>query len=260
MTTTIEPGPDTGGPLLATRAWATAAAVRLLARCTPYLESEMLGLAELVAPGDVCVDVGAAAGLYTQALARLAGPTGQVHSIEPLAFAHLGWSRLLDAHPAANVRHHRIALGAGSGTEQMSVPIGRYGPVTGRSFLDTQAGGLGANEQFAEQVAVVVPVESLDGFAERVQLPRVDFVKIDVEGAELHVLRGGEQVIEAFRPALLVEIEARHTARYGHRPGDVQDWLARRGYTMHVWRRGWHPADGVCPHTRNYLFTPGRRG
>lgn len=242
--------------LRAVRAQATAAAVRLLARSTPYLEAEMLGLPELIAPGSVCVDVGAAAGLYTQALSQLAGPTGQVHSIEPLAFAHPGWSRILRAYGAPNVQRHRVALGARPGTEQMSVPLSRRGPVTGRSFLDTQTNGLGSNAEFAGQLAVPVPVETLDGLCARIGLSRLDFVKIDVEGAELHVLRGGERVIDTFRPTLLVEIEARHAARYEHGPADVQDWLVRHGYTMQVWEHGWRPADGVCAHTRNYLFRP----
>jgi len=240
----------------AMRAQATAAAVRLLARSTPYLEAEMLGLRELIAPGSVCVDVGAAAGLYTQTLSQLAGPTGQVHSIEPLAFAHPGWSRILRAYAAANVQRHQLALGARPGRENMSVPIGRHGPVTGRSFLDSDAQGLGANAEFGHQLAVTVPVETLDGLCARIGAPRLDFVKIDVEGAELFVLHGGEKVIGAFRPTLLVEIEARHTARYAHRPQDVQNWLVARGYTMHVWERGWRPADDVCTHTRNYLFRP----
>jgi FkbM family methyltransferase len=243
----------------ATRARATAAAVRLLARSTPYLEAEMLGLPELVARGSVCLDVGAAAGLYTQALSQLAGPAGRVHSVEPLVFAHARWSRILRAYAAANVQRHHLALGAQTGIEHMSVPIGRHGPVTGRSFLDTQTSGRGSNAEFPDEIAVAVPVETLDRFAARLRLPRLDFVKIDVEGAELHVLRGGEQAIEAWRPTLLVEIEARHTARYQHTPADVVGWLTRRGYSMHVWRRGWRAADGVCPHTRNYLFRPGSR-
>jgi hypothetical protein len=138
----------------------------------------------------------------------------------------------------------------------MSVPVGRRGLVTGRSFLDTKTSGPGSNAEFADAIAVPVRVETLDGFCARIDPPRLDFVKIDVEGAELHVLRGGEQVIEAYRPTLLIEIEARHTARYALRPADVLDWLALRGYTLHVWQRGWRPSDGVCDHTRNYLFRP----
>ncbi len=232
----------------------TAGMIMLLARRTPYLESEMLGLRGLVRPGSVCLDVGAAAGLYTAALAQLAGPEGQVHSIEPLAFAHPVWSRVLRAGSGPNVRHYTEALGAEPGQGMMSVPMGRYGFVTGRSFLDWKTRGLGSNEEFAGQISVAVEVETLDDFRTRVGLDRLDFVKIDVEGAELRVLEGGQRTIEEFRPAMLIEIEARHTARYQYSPDEIADWLTKRGYVMHVWQDGWQETGTVCTHARNYLF------
>jgi FkbM family methyltransferase len=234
----------------------TAGAVSLLARRTPWLESEMAGLSAVVGPGSVCLDIGAAAGLYTVALARLAGPSGQVHSIEPLTFAHPLWQRVLQPQAPANVVHHAEALGAEPGSGTMSVPVGKLGPVTGRSFLDWNTRGLGSNAEFAGQKRVDVEVETLDVLAKRVGLTRLDFIKIDVEGAELRVLEGGQQTIEAFRPAMLVEIEARHTARYQYAPADITGWLTQRGYTMHIWQNGWQETDTVCTHTRNYLFLP----
>lgn len=234
----------------------TASAVVSLARWTPYLESEMCGLGSVVGPGSVCLDVGSAADLYTAVLSELAGASGRVHSIEPLPFAHLLWAGLLDARRAPNVRHHCLALGAEAGTASMSVPYGRFGLVTGRSYLKGGSGGPDSNDEFAGQVSVSAPVERLDDFCVREGIGRVDFVKIDVEGAELRVLEGGEKVIGACRPAMLVEIEARHTARYGHGPGEVAGWLLERGYVMHAWRRGWRRVDRVEEGTRNYLFRP----
>ena len=232
----------------------TAKAIMVLARRTRYLEAEMLGLKDLVGPGSVCVDVGAAAGLYTAALSRLAGPSGRVHSVEPLAFAHPVWTRVLGTGGARNVQRHVLALGAEPGRGVMSVPVGRYGLVTGRSFLADGCRGLGSNAEFAGQVTVSVPVATLDGLGLSLGLDRLDFIKIDVEGAELSVLHGAEQVIEAFRPTLLVEIEARHTARYEYGPGDLADWLAQRGYAMYAWQSQWQEADRVDAGTRNYLF------
>jgi FkbM family methyltransferase len=235
----------------------TASAVTSLARWTPYLESEMCGLRTVVRPGSVCIDVGAAADLYTTVLAQLAGPTGQVHSIEPLPFAHLMWARVLGARKMPNVRHHTMAFGVEPGTEPISVPYGPWGLVTGRSFLSGRAGGPDPNSEFAGQVSVNVAVERLDDFCTREGLDRVDFIKIDVEGAELHVLQGGEKIIEAHHPAMLIEIEARHTARYAHSPEDVAGWLLQRGYTMRTWKDGWHAASRVEEDTRNYLFQAG---
>lgn len=236
----------------------TTAAVRLVARRTPYLEPEVLGLDSLVGPGGVGIDIGSASGVYTLALSRLVGATGQVHSVEalPLAFVHPFLTRLLRARSAPNVRHHTLALGAEPGSGVMSVPIGRYGPVTGRSFLARKTTGLGSNAEFAEHVDVMVKVDTLDSLCTRAGLTRLDFVKIDVEGAELQVLEGGTRTIEKFRPALLVEIEARHTDRYQYSPDAIVGWFAARDYTMHVWRDGWQETGAVRPETRNYLFRP----
>jgi FkbM family methyltransferase len=228
----------------------------LLARTSPWLEPELSGLAELVKPGDVCVDVGAAAGLYTLTLSELVGAAGQVHSVEPLSFAHAAWSRLLGAWDRPNVRRHQLALTVQPGETTLSVPIGRLGPVTGRSFLTWQTDGLGSNVEFRDHADVLVPVDTLDNLCQQAGLTRLDFVKIDVEGAELQVLRGGERTIEQFRPSLLLEIEARHLTRYRYTVQDVTQWLTGRGYTMHLWQRGWQPIAEVCAHARNYLFRP----
>lgn len=241
------------------RAKLAAASVMLAARWTPYLEPELLGLADLVSPGSVCIDVGAAAGLYTVALSRLAGRTGQVHSVEPLSFSHPVWTRLLGAREARNVRHHAVALAAEPGSAAMSVPVGRYGLVTGRSFVTQRSNGLGSNAEFAGQVTVAVSVDTLDSLCASARLTRLDFIKIDVEGAELQVLEGGQHAIESLRPDMLIEIEARHTQRYGYQPDDVTGWLTERGYTMYSWQRGWREAGGVRADTRNYLFRPADR-
>jgi FkbM family methyltransferase len=161
---------------------------------------------------------------------------------------------VLGARGNANVQHHCLALGAQPGEASMSVPMGRYGLVTGRSFVSQQSQGLGSNAEFAQHISFPVTVDTLDGLSARVGLTRLDFVKVDVEGGELQVLRGGEKVIESFRPAMLLEIEARHTTRFSCSPDDVVGWLAERGYLMYIWQRGWRRAGRVTAATRNYLF------
>jgi FkbM family methyltransferase len=237
-------------------AWAsvTATAVTATARLTNWLEPELLGLSSLVGPGSVCFDVGSAAGLYTVQLSRLAGPAGLVHSVEPLPFAWPGWNRLLRSRQNPNVRHHCVALSAQPGEASMSVPMGRYGLVTGRSFISQHCRGLGSNAEFSRHIEYPVPVTTLDGLVAEAGLQRLDFIKIDVEGAELHVLRGGTRSIESFRPAMLIEIEGRHIERYDYTPDDVLHWLRQRGYEMFTWQRGWRPAATVTEQTRNYLF------
>jgi FkbM family methyltransferase len=247
----------TGG-YLAARARVVTAALLWGARWTPYVEAEMLGLRDLVGEGSVCIDVGSAVGVYTLALSRLAGPSGAVHSVEPLSGGHRACARLLRAREAGNVHPHDVALGAAPGRAVMKVPVKRSGLVTGRSFLAQHACGLGANTEFHEHVSVPVQVDTLDQLCAHRDLGRVDFIKIDVEGAELQVLQGSESVVRASRPTMLVEIEQRHTARYGQRAEEVVRWLAGHGYSMHTWDGAWREADTVCPDVRNYLFRPDR--
>lgn len=241
--------PNFGGMHL-DRTALTSALIRLLARRTPYLEPELLGLRQIVGLGAACVDIGAAAGLYTVVLSELVGDTGQVLRVEPLPFVHPLWTRLLRS--GSNVSHHTVALGAEPGQGTMSVPMGRYGMVTGRSFLAWHTNGLGSNAGFAGHVDVKVEVDTLDALC--AGLTRLDFLKIDVEGGEPHVLAGGTQVIERFRPAILLEIEERHLSRYGHSARTVVDWLVPRGYTMYSWHNGWRETAEVSTGCRNYLF------
>jgi FkbM family methyltransferase len=230
------------------------AAARVLSRHTRYLDAEFHTLGGLVGRGDVCLDAGAAAGLYSQALSQLVGPDGVVHSVEPLTFSHPFWSRVLGARRRGNVHHHAVALGAEPGRAAMLVPFGPQGPATSRSFLDWKSHGVGSNAEYPRHEQVFVDVETVDGLVTTAGLTRLDFMKIDVEGGELHVLHGAVETVEKFRPAMFIEIEARHTERYEYSPDDVVDWLTCRGYRMYAWHRGWKQTSRVCAHANNYLF------
>jgi FkbM family methyltransferase len=231
-------------------------AARALSRHTRYLDDEFHTLGGLVRRGDVCLDAGAAAGLYSQALSRLVGPEGVVHSVEPLTFSHPFWSRVLGARRRGNVHHHAVALGAEPGRAAMRVPYGPKGPATSRSFLDWKSRGVGSNAEYARHEDVLVDVATVDGLVSEAGLTRLDFMKIDVEGGELHVLHGAAATVDRFRPAMFIEIEARHTERYGYEPTDIVGWLTARGYAMFAWHRGWTRTDQVCAHANNYLFRP----
>jgi FkbM family methyltransferase len=239
------------------RGAAVAAGLRALARLTPFVEPELVGLREVVRAGDVCIDIGAALGLYTVTLSQLVGPQGTVHSVEPLVFAHPVLSYLLRPREGRNIVRHSVALGVADGREVMSVPVRHGAPVTGRSFLTAGAAGLGSNVEFDEHLEVVVRTQTLDAFVTDQGIERLDFVKADVEGAELRVLEGGVDAIERFRPKVLLEIEERHVERFGYRASDVAAWLGERDYTMKVWQHeAWRSVGRIDSTMRNYLFVP----
>lgn len=234
--------------------------LRWLAQRTPFVEEEILGLDMVVRPGDVCLDVGAEYGLYSHALASLVGPSGTVYSVEPLPTAFRVLTAGLALARPGNVRCYRVALGERAGHGSLSVPRRHGLPVHGRAFLTTGANGQGPNTEFTSSRTVIVDVMTLDELCEQERIDRVDFVKIDVEGAELSVLRGGEATLAAHRPTLLLEIEERHVRKYAVGATAVVSWLTARGYRMRIWRNGaWQIAGQVTAARRNCLFTHASR-
>jgi len=143
-----------------------------------------------VAPGDVCIDVGANFGAITLALCRQVGASGKVISFEP-----------------GPTYYHRLCanLRLNKSLEKIAEPYALgISNRAGELFWteDVKAPG---NAGLLGKHGVAVPVTTLDRFAEKQQWDRVSFIKIDTEGMETEVLEGARQVISRFRPKIVFE-------------------------------------------------------
>jgi FkbM family methyltransferase len=147
--------------------------------------------------GMTFIDVGANDGLYTLFAAARVGRRGRVVAIEPSSRER----RILER----NVKRNRLR-------NVTVVPVAvadRAGEAT-LQIAPTLHGGHNTLGAFAYQgVEAIdweqVPVETLDGLAERLGVSKVDAIKIDVEGAEVKVLDGAHKLLSACRPLLLIE-------------------------------------------------------
>ncbi|MBO1336854.1 FkbM family methyltransferase [Streptomyces sp. VRA16 Mangrove soil] len=166
----------------------TAATARAL---YPRFEPELARLSDMVPSGGTAVDVGGWYGPWTH---RLAARARQVVTLEPVP--HL--ARTLAASAPANVRVVRAAAGDRHGTALLWQPPDDERGERGVSSLVRRAGLHAASGH-------PVPCVTLDELA----LHDVDFVKIDVDGAELPVLRGAHTLLTRDRPALFIELETR---------------------------------------------------
>jgi FkbM family methyltransferase len=181
--------------------------------------------------------------VYAYALARIAS---EVHCFEPLPSC----CTYIEAAGIDNVQVYNCALSDQAGRMRLYIPLAGARAVHTRASLEKPAGACEMLD---------VEVRTVDSFV----LPRVDFIKVDVEGAEAAALRGACDTIERHRPALLVEIDrARHTRNSFDA---LLGWLAARGYTPHVLaggriRRSDDPWADANTHF-NFLFpgSPGAR-
>jgi FkbM family methyltransferase len=79
-----------------------------------------------------------------------------------------------------------------------------------------------------------LPMYSLDKLMIGRRAEHSTLLKIDVEGAELLVLRGADRMIREVAPTILVSVHPTMTGQYGYTHGDVHTWLSERSYTVKV--------------------------
>jgi len=180
-------------------------------------EFELRGVSRLVAPGDVVLDIGANVGSYTYRFAKQVGPTGRVVCFEPQPELAAYLRAACRGRRLAPVEIHNVGLSDHAGEGWLSVPVeGRH-----------RVGGLASLEPRTDQDGFEVSLRRLDDFDLG---DRVSFVKCDVEGHELAVLRGGRATLERYRPTLQIEIEYKHV---GERILDTFAFMDELGYRPH---------------------------
>jgi FkbM family methyltransferase len=160
----------------------------------------------------VCVDVGCNVGAILDEMLRVA-PRGRHHAFEPLPDLFRDLQRRFGHLP--NVELYNLALSDRSGrsTFQHVVTNHAYSGLRRRRYDRP-------NEQVVE---ITVQVEPLDRLLPAAQA--VDFIKIDVEGAELEVLRGAAATITRCRPLIVFEHGIGGSDFYGTTPESVYDLL-----------------------------------
>jgi FkbM family methyltransferase len=144
--------------------------------------------------GDTVLDVGANLGAYTLLFGQWVGVSGRVHAFEPAPDAREGLRR--------HVRLNGLEPCVSVWPEAMGRAEGSAAFVAEGSRGDNRLSGLEA----APPTACQIGVTSVDAFCRRVEC-RPTLIKVDVEGAELDVLRGARATIAALGPALALYVE-----------------------------------------------------
>jgi FkbM family methyltransferase len=187
----------------------------------------------LLRPGMTVIDLGANVGNYTLQAARAVGPEGQVHAFEPIPanFKHL------TTHVRMNGFASRIfpnCSAAWSHAERLALYLDERDAADNKTDYT-----VGPRVDPAD--VLHVDAIALDDYAVRHDLARVDFVKLDIEGAELPALRGMIKLLATHRPILLLEVNRSNCEAAGYAPEAIAELLRAHGYRF--WLVGGSPLE-----------------
>jgi FkbM family methyltransferase len=179
----------------------------------------------IVRPGDVVIDIGADYGDLTMLFADLTGKRGQVHAFEPVPTNFQGLSENIRQFPTYHGVHlNQAAVGDVKQKTTILYPRDNHSQAALIRHSD------GSWKDAGDQVkSFEVEMIRLDDYA--ANLNRVDFIKCDVEGAELLVLRGAESTLRRCRPIICLEIDERWLKAFGWSSAEVFQFLRQIGYT-----------------------------
>ena len=185
-------------------------------------DPELTWLDKIVPEGGTALDIGANRGVYSYKLSEICS---RVIAFEP----NPRIATALKALKRDNVEVREIALSYEAGEATLTIPSSEndHGFATMRSD---------AFHAVPHEV-VTVPTARLDDLT----IPKIDFVKIDVEGFEEQVLKGAMETIARDKPALFIEIEQRHCdGVFDRLPQSLQS-IGYEGYFLDADK--WHPME-----------------
>lgn len=168
--------------------------------------------------GDACLDIGANFGWYTTLFHKYCGG-GEIHAFEPvpLIFEELAENYRLMGSPK-NVFINNLALGEKA--EELTINLFEGLPSGHASISDH-----GRKDAISFKCKVV----TLDTYLEEKKVPDVNFIKIDIEGAEMMFLKGAEKLFkQKVPPVLLMEMALEQTKNFGYQPNDLVDFIRER--------------------------------
>jgi FkbM family methyltransferase len=167
-------------------------------------------------PGMQAIDIGANIGYHTFRMAKLVKPTGWVFAIEPTTWA---FERLI----------HNASLNS----ELTNIKFIKVG------LAENDLGGTKINFQSSYQLngkkeknEELIELKKLDTLASELKLTHLDFIKLDVDGYESKIIKGGINVLQKFKPKLLFEFTPSEIINMGDQPSILIGLLQSIGYQL----------------------------
>lgn len=168
--------------------------------------------------GLTVVDVGANVGYYSLLAASRVGPSGSVYAFEPDPVSAERLSRTVRRNAIHQISVQEVGLGDSAGNIELFIPV-----VEGNRTPTMVPHG--------HRNVVSVPITTLDTFCANRGIPRIDVLKIDVEGFEPDVLRGADRLLRSgLIGVILIEFNQIWLNCRGTSSDELYDLLVSYGY------------------------------
>ncbi len=197
---------------------------------------------KLIKPGDVVIDGGANQGTFTCAFAAKVGPSGKVIAFEPF-----GW--------LCEIIGENIALN--DFQQQTIIKNFAVSDEIGEAIIDVSLGPVSASitrdfsAEAQESIKETIKTTTINTVLAEEGIERLDFIKLDVEGAEFKALEGGREAIERYKPVICIEASEDDEFR------EIVEYLANLGYRKNVFddKGRFHAVEELRPPLSNVFFT-----
>lgn len=183
-----------------------------------YEEEELSMQFQLIEDNDVVFDIGGNYGWYSIHVAKKF-PKNKVFSFEPVPKTYSILKENIELNQASNIQPINIGLSNKKGEFVF--------------YCDpelTVNASLNNVKESINVVEVVCKVDCLDQFVTDNKIDKLDFIKCDIEGAELFALLGAKESLKKFKPKLFVEMLRKWSLKFDYHPNDIIEFLRELGY------------------------------
>jgi len=184
---------------------------------------------QVLKPGMVVIDAGANVGYYTLLACKKVGEQGQVHAFEPIPENYVQLARHITENEFAD-RCSINNLALWNRKENLRFQIA--------ASTAENCGTYTAAKPTGEVVRTLkCTATTIDDYVQEKVLPRVDFLKMDIEGAELMALEGAQKTLRQFSPTILLEVSPETYERFSYSSSDIFHLLSNLDYQAYLPKR-----------------------
>ncbi len=192
----------------------------------------------ILGKGDVFIDIGANVGYFSVIASRIIGKSGKVYAFEAIPKI----CGLLSESIAINDIKNIMLFNNAVYSEKNKV---LFHCMKNSAFSHISGDNTSDN-------AIETDSITLDSMLHK--LGKVDVMKIDVEGAEMNVLLGGEKLIDRYKPRIVMEVQDWSLQRFNYNSKDIISFLGKLGYKVYDLKGNLCNGKNITGNYNNLLF------